>query len=408
LGAHFGPTFSMSLGQHLMGQTPRVALLIETARGFGRELLRGIASYVRQHGPWSFHITPGDFEQVLPKMKQWGGTGIIARIPNQRIAKAVIDANLPTIAVGLTDEQKQPGSPLARFPELSSDAQEVARFAAEHLIERHFRQFAYVGLDERGWSHRREDAFRSRIVEAGFHVHVYHQPTRPRERAWENERERLAKWLEKLPTPVGLFACNDDRGRQVLEACRMSGLHVPSDIAVLGVDNDEVFCDLADPPLSSVALNAEKGGYRAAELLDKMMRGVDCSQQHVIVEALGVVARRSTDIIAVDDEDVATALQFIRRKQGCGISVAGVADEVAVSRRSLERRFREMIGRTILDEIQLARLERAKRLLLETKYPISKIAQLSGFGSVGYFVQFFHMRVGKTPRRFRVELTTER
>jgi LacI family transcriptional regulator len=392
----------------MMGQAPRVALLIETARAFGRELLCGIAGYARQHGPWSFHITPGDFEQVLPKMKQWGGTGIIARIPNQRVANAIIKANLPTVAVGLTDEQKHSGNPLARFPELSSDADEVARFAAEHLIERHFRHFAYVGLDERGWSHRREIAFQARIREAGFEVHVYPQPKRPRERAWENEREHLAAWLRTLPTPAGLFACNDDRGRQVLEACRFSDLGVPGDIAVLGVDNDEVFCDLADPPLSSVALNAEKGGYRAAELLDKMMKGGSRIQRHVIVEALGVVARRSTDIIAVEDEDVATALQFIRRTQGCGISVDGVADEVAVSRRSLERRFRETIGRTILDEIQFARLERGKRLLLETKYPISKVAQLSGFGSTGYFVQFFHSRVGKTPRKFRVELTTER
>jgi LacI family transcriptional regulator len=320
----------------------------------------------------------------------------------------VVEAKLPTIAIGLTDEQMKPGSPLAEFPELSSDAGEVARLATEHLLERHFRHFAYVGLDERGWSHRREVTFRARVNEAGFPVHVYPQPSRPQQRDWENERELIADWLRRLPTPLGLFACNDDRGRQVLEACRLSNLRVPGDVAVLGVDNDEVFCDLADPPLSSVALNAEKGGYRAAELLDKMMQGGNCHQRHLVVEALGVVARRSTDVIAVEDDDVATALQYIRRKQGCGISVAQVADEVAVSRRSLERRFRETIGRTILDEIQLARLERAKRLLLETKYPVSKIAQLAGFGSTGYFVQFFHHRVGKTPRKFRVELTTER
>ena len=389
-----------------MRKTPKVALLVETARGFGRDLLRGVARYAQHHGPWSFYITPGDFEHVVPEMKQWGGTGIIARIPNDRIAQAVLDAQLPTIAIGLTDAQKQPDSPLAKFSELSSNAEEVARLVTEHLLERRFSHFAYVGLEERGWSQRREAAFQTLIRKAGFDVAVYHQPQRAADRSWESERDILAKWLRGLPTPLGLFACNDDRGRQVLEACRIGELSVPHDVAVIGVDNDEVFCDLADPPLSSVALNAETAGYRAAELLDQMMRGQICTPRHVVVEALGVVARHSTDVIAVEEEDVAAALQFIRQQQGYGISVDSVADAVAVSRRSLERRFRDTIGRTILEEIQLARIERAKQLLLETKYPISKVAQMAGFGSTGYFVQFFHDRVGKTPRKFRLALTT--
>ncbi|MGD9634960.1 MAG: XylR family transcriptional regulator [Pirellulales bacterium] len=389
-----------------MRKTFKVALLVETARGFGRELLRGVARYAQHHGPWSFYITPGDFEHALPEMRQWGGTGIIARIPNDRVARAILQAKLPTIALGLTDEQKKSDSPLARFTDLSSNADEVAQLVADHLLERRFSHFAYVGLEERGWSQRREQAFRARLQKAGYDLSVYHQPQCAIERSWESERDILANWLRNQPRPLGLFACNDDRGRQVLEACRVGELRVPSDVAVVGVDNDEVFCDLADPPLSSVALNAETAGYRAAELLDRMMQGRNCATRHVFVEALGVVTRTSTDIIAVHDADVSAALQFIRQKQGFGISVDSVADAIAVSRRSLERRFRETIGRTILEEIQLARIERAKQLLLETKFPISKVAQLSGFGSTGYFVQFFHERIGKTPRKFRMSLTT--
>jgi LacI family transcriptional regulator len=387
-----------------MREIPKVALLVETSRGFGRELLHGIARYARIHGPWSFHITPGDYDQVVPKMKQWGGTGIIARIPNDRVAKAIIEAGVPTIALGLTDEQQQPDSPLSGLSELSSDAAQVAKLAAEHLLERQFRHFAYVGLEDRAWSKRREQGFRRRLHEAGFEPHIYRQPAKVRDRVWEKEQEILADWIRSLPTPLGLFACNDDRGRQVLETCPLLGLHVPEDIAVLGVDNDEVFCELSDPPLSSVALNAETAGYRAAELLDGMMKGRIRRPRRIIVEAIGVVTRRSTEVIAVKDSDVATALQFIRREHGCGISVDRVAEEVAMSRRSLEKRFRDTIGRTILEEIQLVRLERAKRLLLETTYPISKVAEISGFGSTGYFIQFFQKRVGKTPRKYRVDL----
>jgi LacI family transcriptional regulator len=389
-----------------MWEIPKVALLVETSRGFGRELLAGIARYAQLHGPWSFHITPGDFEQAVPKMRQWGGTGIIARIPNERVAQAIIEANVPTIALGLTDEQQHPDNPLSSLPELSSDANEVSRLAAEHLLERQFRHFAYVGLEDRAWSLRRERAFGAHLMEAGFEPHVYRPPAKVRDRVWEKEQEVLAAWIQSLPTPVGLFACNDDRGREVLEACRLAELHVPEDVAVLGVDNDEVFCELSDPPLSSVALNAETAGFRAAELLDAMMHGRARRTKRVLVEALGVVTRRSTEVVAVKDHDVASALQFIRREQGKGITVSRVADEVALSRRSLEKRFRETIGRTILEEIQLVRLERAKRLLLETTYPISRVADIAGFGSTGYFIQFFQSRVGKTPRKFRMDLTT--
>jgi LacI family transcriptional regulator len=399
------PSFVPLRNWDAMREIPRVALLVETSRGFGRDLLCGISRYAQLHGPWNFYIKAGDFEQVLPKMHQWGGTGIIARIPNERVAKAILDAKLPTIALGLSDEQMLPGSPLCEFSELSSDAVEVATMAANHLMERRFRHFAYVGVDGRAWSRRREREFLQQIRNAGFEPHVYQTPQKPSDRVWEKEQSILVDWLRKLPKPIGLFACNDDRGREVLEACRLMNLRVPEDVAVLGVDNDEVFCGLAYPPLSSVALNAETAGYRAAELLDGMMQGVIRQPRRIQVEALGVVTRRSTDIVAVEDEDVAAALQYIHREQGRHISVDNVVQEVAVSRRNLEKRFRDTIGRTILEEIQITRLERAKRLLLETTYPVSKVAELSGFGTTGYFIQFFQDRVGKTPRKYRTELS---
>jgi LacI family transcriptional regulator len=389
-----------------MREIPKVALLIETARGFGREFLLGVARYSRLHGPWSFHITPGDYKQVVPKMKQWGGTGIIARIQDKRIADAILSADVPTIAIGLTDEQMRPGSPLAKFSEISSDPVDVSRLAAQHLLDRQLTRFAYVGSEDRAWSLRREMAYYEFLSSRGFMPHIYRQPKRPRDREWEREQEFLAQWISELPMPIGLFACDDDRGREVLEACSLAGLHVPEDVAVVGVDNDEVFCELSDPPLSSVALNAESAGYRAAALLDEMMHGRVRKPQRMVVEALNVVTRRSTEIVAVKDPDIATALQFIHREQGKGISVDDVVEEVAVSRRNLERRFRDAIGRTILEEIQLVRLERAKRLLVETTYPVSKIAQLAGFGSAGYFIQFFQKHIGKTPRKYRIDLVT--
>jgi LacI family transcriptional regulator len=388
-----------------MREVPKVALLVETSRGFGRDFLLGLARYSRLHGPWSFHITPGDYKQVLPKMKHWGGSGIIARIADQRTAQAIINAKLPTIAIGLTEDQMTPGSALSKFSEISSDPVEVSTLAAEHLLKRGLSRFAYVGSNDRGWSGRREKTFRDYLLQRGIEPSVYTAPMLPRERLWEREQPKLARWMAGLPTPIGVFACDDDRGREVLEACKLAGLNVPEDVAVVGVDNDEVFCELSDPPLTSIAMNAHTAGYRAAALLDEMMRGRVRKRQHIRVEALGVVTRRSTDIVAVDDEEVAVALQFIRRQNGAKVSVDQVAREVALSRRNLERRFRACLGRTVLEEIQLMRLERAKQLLVETTHPIFQVAEIAGFGSTGYFIQFFQKQVGKTPRRYRLELT---
>ena len=383
--------------------TPNVVLLVETARNFGREFLGGVARYARKHGPWSFQISPGDFEQALPSTKLSTAHGIIARIPDRRTAEAILKAHVPTIALGLSDEQLLPDSPLANLPEVSSNAEQVAQLAVDFFLERRLRHFAYVGVEGRSWSRRRCDAFVSQLSAKGLDAHVFRQSRR--NAAWEVELPAMVKWLLTLPLPVGLFACNDDRGRQVLEASRAAGLRVPEDVAVLGVDNDVVFCELSDPPLSSIALNAETAGYRAAELLDDMMSGRVRGPRKVPVEAVRVVTRRSTEVVAVDDSDVSSALQIIHQHKGRPLRVKDIADQLAVSRRFLERRFKCLMGKTLLDEIQQVRLDHAKRLLLETAHPVATVAEMSGFGTVAYFCCFFHERTGMTPRRFRIRWT---
>lgn len=223
--------------------------------------------------------------------------------------------------------------------DISSDAFEVSKLACDHLLAQQYTRFAYVGNDDRGWSTRRERAFYQILADKGFHPHIYRQPKQLQDRTWEREQRYLVQWISELPMPIGLFACDDDRGRQVLETCTLAGIRVPTDVAVLGVDNDEVFCDLADPPLSSISLNAESAGYRAAELLDGLMSRRIRKPRRILVEALRVVTRRSTESGPIGDEYVGKALRFIRHMNGCDISVLRVAKEVSTSRRSLEKRL---------------------------------------------------------------------
>ena len=211
----------------------------------------------------------------------------------------------------------------------------------------------------------------------------------------------IGAWLKSLPRPVAIMACNDICGRQVLEASLGQGLNVPDDVAVLGVDDDGLICNLANPPLSSVAFNLEQAGYQAAEVLDGLMAGRIREPQRIMVPSLWVVARRSTDVIATDDRHLSGALRFIRDHARHAIGVSDVVQQAGLSRRGLEIRFRQILGRSIRSEIERVRLAFAKQLLLETALPLQRIATLVGFGSLPYLSNVFRRETGLTLAQFR-------
>ncbi len=384
---------------------PRVALLVETSLGYGRALLRGVMRYARLHGPWAFYLQPGDLRQLLPKMEEWSGTGIIARIETPEMARAVLAARLPTIALDLNQKQLDPKNPLSRLSEVRPDSHKAGRLAAEHLLERGFRNFAFVGVwGDFPWSMQRSEGFAERLDEAGLSCNGFPMPRAMRDRRWGREQAILAEWLGQLPKPLGIMACDDDRGRHVLEACRAAGLQVPQDAAVVGVDNDELLCELSDPTLSSVALNAEQAGYEAAALLDGLMAGRIRKPQRILVDPVRVVARRSTDTHATEDHDLAQAVRFIQDNVVRPIGVRDVVERVGCSRRSLELRFQRMLGRSINEEIQQIRIERAKNLLAETDLSVAGVAEALGFGSSNYMIRLFRRKVGISPMAYRTRL----
>ena len=211
----------------------------------------------------------------------------------------------------------------------------------------------------------------------------------------------MVDWLKSLPKPVGLMACNDYRGRQVIEACKTAGILVPEEVAVLGVDNDEVICNLANPPLSSIQLNVRRAGYEAAELLDKLMSDKEVTSQKIDVLPTHVITRQSTDIMAISDREVASALRFIRKHSREPIQVSDVARAVALTSRSLQRKFRSVLNRSVHNEISYARMERISQLLIETHLPISLIASEFGFSDVAHMARSFRKIKGTTPLAFR-------
>jgi LacI family transcriptional regulator len=308
------------------------------------------------------------------------------------MVRRIVSTGIPAIIKGYKAEG---------YPTIATDNDAIGRMGAEHLIDRGFRHLAYCGLNDRYWSVERGDAFADRLREEGIEAHMYRQPRSRAMRSWDKELAYMAKWLASLPKPVGVMACVDDRSQHVLQACKMAGLEVPHEVAVLGVDNDELVCRLASPQLSSIALAAERAGYEAAELLDRLMAGERMGEQKIVTQPTHIVIRQSTDVLAMEDRMVAKALQFIRTHASEPIQVTDVVKAVPVSRRLLQKRFQRVLGRTILDEIRHTRAEQVARMLSETNLPVSKIALTCGYPGIDHIARSFRKIKGMSPLAYR-------
>ncbi|MBN2217217.1 MAG: DNA-binding transcriptional regulator [Pirellulales bacterium] len=385
-----------------MRKVRRIALLVESSRNYGRGLLRGISSYVREHGYWSFFFQPHGLEIHAPEwLARWQGDGIIARVNDRHMADLLAKVNVPVVDL-------RNFVTTTSFPRVGPDNTLVARLGAEHFIERGFRQFVFCGMPRgtyRYMDHRR-DCFAEIVTQAGHVCHHFRLAANPRGAGgWDNSQDRLAQSMAKLPKPLAVMACNDDYGIRVLDACQRAEVNVPEEVAVLGVDDDQTLCTLSTPPMSSVNLDLEGIGYAAADLLDRMIAGESPPSQTIEIPPRGVVTRRSTDILATDDVEVAAALRFIRDNACRGIGVGDVVRHVLISRSSIERRFKAVLGRTPSVEIRRIQLDRAKELLAETTLTLASIAKRSGFESRNYFSEVFHRSVGMTPGQYRRRYT---
>lgn len=369
---------------------------METSLASGRDILRGIARYVREHGPWSVYHEPRALEEDVPGwLAHWRGDGVIARIQNRSIADAVTQTGLPVVDVlGLVPEA---GAPLVHV-----DDRAIAELAAEHLLERGFREFGFCAISGATWSEGRRRAFAEAVGRAGYRSRECVLPPDARGQAtWEKQQSQLVEWIKSLPRPVGIMVCNDPRGELVVEACRRVGVAVPEEAAVIGVDNDEPLCEICDPPLSSVMPDHRRVGYEGAALLDRLMAGQPPPERPVYVPPLGIVTRLSTDVLAVDDPAVVQALRIIREHACDGIGTSDVLEQVPLSRSTLQRRFRRLLGRSVHEEILRVRLRRVRELLARTELPIETVSDKAGFLHRQYLGEVFKAKTGLTLAEYR-------
>ncbi len=379
---------------------PGIALLVEASRAYGRELLRGIARYARTETNWSLLHQEMTLDSDVPNwLANARISGVIARVDTHTIA------SLRKLQVPIVDVRCN--RKFAGVPQVETDNQLVAKMAFQHLWDRGFRRFAFCGFQFAAYSDARRDAFKSLAASAQCTCTVYQSRGKPSspltsiEQAGMFDVAAMSKWLGSLPHPTGLFVCNDIRGQQVLNACRTLDIAVPDDIGVIGVDDDDAICLLCDPPLSSVRPDAEGAGYRAAELLQSMIEGQQDFQDVEFIPPRTVVERLSTQVVAVEDRELAKICRYIRQHACDGINVNDITAASLLSRRQLERRFREVLGRTPHQEITAIQIERVKQLLRETDLTLEQIASKAGYAHKESLSSVFKRETGETPGEYR-------
>ncbi len=391
----YNPFAKMTVAFSVLKTMKKVIIMIDTARASGRKFLRGIERYLQANPHWEVCLQPPLY---LPSQRfninSWfrlqDADGLIAR--DSPHTAGLLNLDIPTI---INDTRYEtPGASV-----IYTNSEKTGRLAADYFLGLGFRHFAFCGFEGLAWSDRRLKTYCEVLRKQGFETHNYHDWPGSTPQT-ETERWSIAEWLKTLPRPVCVFACNDDRGVYVLEACKIVGLKVPEEVAVLGVDNDELTCDLSSPPLSSIELNFERGGFETARLLDERMHRKKTAA-NVVIEPLDIIARQSTNVLSIDDEQVARALRFIREHYNEPIQVRHVVAATVLSRRDLELKFKNRLRRSIKDEINRLRIDSVKRKLINSGDTIYNIAATLEYTDPQHFSRFFRQVTGISPTEYR-------
>lgn len=384
-----------------MPQHTTFYFLLETSRHFTRMLLRGVIRWSNLYGPVTLVASSGHVDQQLPKLSDTGNVGIISRLSNPGVLEAKRLYDIPIVAIEPSLPEHVSVKEELGISEVLSNSPKIARLGADYFLSRGFRHFAYCGLPQRIWSNVREKEF---VREIGFHNYdcfVYPFPDPGRLMSREEEYPYLSRWLASLPKPVAILTCNDDRGSQIIEICNFEGHLVPDQVAVLGIDNDDLICELSHPALSSIALDLENAGFLAAQTLWNLVSGKTSGYQCVCLEPSGIVTRHSSDVTAQEDTMIYRAICYMRNNYQSPIGPPEVARELNVSRRTLERRFARVLNQSVRDRIQLFRIEQAEELLVYTNDSVERIAEASGFGNLKQMLRAFVKYKGVSPGSYR-------
>jgi LacI family transcriptional regulator len=368
-----------------MAEQRAIGLAVDTVGSYGREVIRGVMEFCHRNPHWVIAVEPNFWlYDHAPHPEEWRVDGLIVQAYNPRLIEKVRAAGTPAINVSnmYGDE--------STLPSVVPDDPAIGQMAADYLLSLPVQHFGFCLASGLEYARLRGAAFRKRLAEAGYECHEC-----------DTGSTEIGQWLMPLPKPIAIFCCNDAWAHRLMSAARRFGVRIPDELAVLGVDDDELLNTVGACPLSSIAIPASKVGFEAARLLEGSLNGSP-PPLRTTLPPICVVPRTTTDITFVEDPHVAAALQFIKANVAHPIQVDDVVEHLSVSRRSLERRFHKMVGCSVGSAIRRAHVERAKQLLTATGLSIEEVASASGFTSATLLGVVFRKHVGESPSAFRM------
>lgn len=365
---------------------PKVAIFLDTATSWSRSLIEGILKYSKEQGPWHIHLRPsGSSDDILPPA-QWQGDGIITRVSSQCIADRLAEIGKPVVNVSCV---KVAG---ADYPRINTSAIGTAKLAYETLRSRGLRHFGYVGELDREYVQISMHAFEKVVQDAHHSLSCFN---------YSEDPLALEEWLKSLPKPVGVLCWGPSLGHDVIDTCNLCGINVPNDVAVLGENFDKLLSNASYPAQAGIVIDTQKIGMTAAAILDGMMHGRKPEKKEWILEPLEVTERLSIDMMAVEDPRVAKAMRFLKAHAFEPISVEDVLQANPMARRTLERKFRQTFGVSIVEQIRQIRINHARSLLANSDIPVTEVAEKCGFSSYNYLNRIFKESTGLSPSQYR-------
>lgn len=372
---------------------PNVSIFVETATSWGRRVVAGILAHAKQNGPWHIHIEPKGPDEAPEIPRRRKCDGVIARVASAGFARQLTELGVPIVNVSSIR------LPDADFTRVTTSGEAVCRMAADHFKIRGIPHFGYIGNLGQSYVHGQYEAFVKELASRGHTCRACSHTESPAE---------ILKWLRGLPKPAGVLCWGPRIGRLVIDICLDAGIAVPHDVAVLGADYDELQSEASHPAQSGIRMASEQIGLIAAAELDRMMSGAEPEKRHHAITAGGVVAKLSSDTLAIGDPGIAAAMRFIQTRFREPIGVPDILDAVPMARRSLERKFRQTFGISVVDRIRQIRVNEARLLLAGTNDPVTLIAEKCGFSSYNYMGRVFHEETGMTPSTYRSQFRARR
>lgn len=379
-----------------MAKAKKVAVMLPMRSVHEIRVLEGVADYVSEHTNWTLDINTHGSNYSLQTLAGWTGHGVLAQLSTHAQLRAA--RKLKASVVNMAGTLHNTG-----FPQVMVDQEAVGRLAAKDLLRRGFRRLAYYGQRGKWFSQQRKRGFIEEVKLAGGTCAVFDSPSNSNSKSpWYLWTERLKQWITTLDPPFGVMAVHDYWARMVLDACQQLRLRVPHDVALIGVDNDEIVCNFCEVPISSVARNARQEGYEAASLLDRLMSGKRPPKSDILISPEGIVHRLSTDMEAIENPHVAAAVHLIRERLGESFGVELLDKHIPVSRRYLYYHFKKCLNCTPYQYINQARVERAMQLLSSPKkLQLQQVAQACGFSETRRLRVVFEQITGVSPAEFR-------